>query len=135
MLVSEALPVAPEIGTKWKHYNGTLYVVDDISNLESTKVEYPPTVFYRNLHTNSKWSRPLSDWHRSMTRIPDDDAPHKSRFKEGCNCGCNIPIADNPIQMLRFLAGRLEAAGVSPVVGETYARDIRAILSTHKEVL
>lgn len=51
--------------------------------------------------------------------------------KPGCDCGCNIPVATTPEKMLRFLAGRLEHAGVSDAVAKLYAEDIRSILKEH----
>lgn len=49
-------------------------------------------------------------------------------MKEGCDCGCNDPVADTPQGMLEFLANRFEFAGVSESVAQYYARDIRLIL-------
>lgn len=65
-------PVSPKIGTKWTHSNGAVYTVESITNIDSTnQARYPTTVVYRG--TNDKlWSRPLSDWHRSMTWKSDD---------------------------------------------------------------
>ena len=48
-----------------------------------------------------------------------------------CDCGCNIPVADNPEDMLRFLAGRFEYAGVADAVARYYARDIRYVIEKH----
>ena len=45
-----------------------------------------------------------------------------------CDCGCNDPVATTPQEMLEFLAGRFEFAGVSESVAKYYARDIRLIL-------
>jgi hypothetical protein len=50
---------------------------------------------------------------------------------ENCDCGCNDPVATTPQEMLEFLAGRLEYAGVADVVAKSYARDIRLILKEH----
>ena len=50
------------------------------------------------------------------------------RIKEGCDCGCNIPVATTPEAMLRFLAQRFEDAGVSDGVAKIYAHDIRLII-------
>ncbi len=58
------------IGTRWRHTNGCEYNIVLIANEFSTNLEkYPVTVVYTG--DNGKvWSRPLSDWDRSMTRIP-----------------------------------------------------------------
>ena len=34
----------------------------------SRPAQYPVTVVYKNVRIGSIWSRPLHDWHRSMTR-------------------------------------------------------------------
>lgn len=58
----------PETWSKWKHYNNIEYEVICITNLNSLNNKYIPTVVYRG--ANGKlWSRPLSDWNRSFTRI------------------------------------------------------------------
>ena len=52
----------------WVHTNGNEYIVQLIVNVDSTNDKYPPTVVYKNAHNGKGYSRPLSDWHRSMTR-------------------------------------------------------------------
>lgn len=54
----------------------------------------------------------------------------KARVAEGCDCGCNTPVATDPIGMLKFLANRFEHAGVSECVASIYAHDIRKILAS-----
>ena len=57
----------PKIGSLWTHKSGSIYKVQMITNESSTKDSYPITVVYIALNTSRKvWSRPLSDWHRSM---------------------------------------------------------------------
>ena len=51
-----------------------------------------------------------------------------ARIKEGCDCGCNEPVASTPESMLRFLATRLEHAGVADCVARIYAHDIKLII-------
>ena len=62
---SETLPAE---GTKWEHYNGCKYNVLMLTNLHSENEKYPVTVVYQG-ENGRVWSRPLSDWHRSMTEI------------------------------------------------------------------
>lgn len=65
------------------------------------------------------------------TREAYDEFVKKRNYKIGysdCDCGCNIPVASNPEAMLRFLAYRMEDAGVGEAVAAIYARDIRKIL-------
>ena len=58
----------PEIFTLWRHYKGDEYEVIIIANRAATKKNYPVTVIYRG-RDGKVWSRPLSDWHTSMTEI------------------------------------------------------------------
>lgn len=61
-------PVTPK--SRWKHRNGNVYTVLFIANHASENEErYPKTVVYQGENGNI-WSRPLSDWHRSMTFLP-----------------------------------------------------------------
>lgn len=54
-----------------------------------------------------------------------------ARIREGCDCGCNDPVARNPKDMLVFLARRFEHAGVAESVASIYAYDIKLILKEH----
>lgn len=58
----------PRINSKWRHRNGIKYEVICISNLESKNFKYAPQVIYQGENGNV-WSRPLSDWNRSFTKI------------------------------------------------------------------
>lgn len=60
----------PPINSLWRHTNGNLYKVAVLTNMTSTRPEqYPPTVVYFNIDLDTWWSRPLADWHRSMTQV------------------------------------------------------------------
>jgi len=60
-------------GSRWQHTNGNQYRVMTLANeLTQRPDQYPVTVVYQNIYTQSVWSRPLSDWHRSMTEVEDD---------------------------------------------------------------
>lgn len=59
----------PTTGSYWQHRNGVVYEVLMITNADSTKPEYPPTVVYQGAVNRKLWSRPVADWHRSMTLI------------------------------------------------------------------
>ena len=67
-----AVPVERiKIPSKWRHTNGNQYVVSAITNERSEdQRKYPTTVVYTGLD-GKVWSRPLADWHRSMTEIKD----------------------------------------------------------------
>lgn len=56
----------PKAGDLWKHDRGVVYQVFMLTNENATHHErWPVTVVYRG-PTGNVWSRPLSDWHRSM---------------------------------------------------------------------
>lgn len=56
------------------------------------------------------------------------DLHREWKFSKGCDCGCNTPSFTEPMEALRFLMGRMNDAGVSQAVGESYAWDIMQIL-------
>lgn len=61
-----------EENSLWKHTNGNIYRVLFLTNTAALFPEiYPITVVYKGMNGNV-WSRPLSDWHRSMTIIGKD---------------------------------------------------------------
>lgn len=62
----------PKPSTTWRHHNGNEYGVLLITNEGSQRPEYPPTVVYVNKVSGKWYSRPVADWHRSMTEVPDD---------------------------------------------------------------
>jgi hypothetical protein len=61
----------PRPTSEWQHDNGNIYVVLCIANEFTEQPErYPQTVVYMGLN-GRVWSRPASDWHRSMTLVRD----------------------------------------------------------------
>lgn len=57
--------------SRWRHSNGNTYAVIFITNKHSENQDrYPTTVVYRD-YDGRTWSKPLSDWHRSMTEMED----------------------------------------------------------------
>ena len=57
--------------SRWTHSNGSTYTVILITNEHSEDQDrYPTTIVYRDCDYKV-WSRPLSDWHRSMTKMED----------------------------------------------------------------
>ena len=55
----------------WEHSKGQTYRVVSLTNMTATDVRYPKTVVYENTETGELWSRPLSEWHTSMTLIEE----------------------------------------------------------------
>jgi 8-oxo-dGTP pyrophosphatase MutT (NUDIX family) len=61
--------IKPDIDSQWKHEKGAIYTVYDFSNEKTTQPErYPVMIHYKDVN-GDKWSRPLSDWHRSMVEL------------------------------------------------------------------
>lgn len=61
----------PEVkpGTWWRHRNGNMYLVLFFMN-EGNMYQYPEQIAYQG--ENGKfWCRLASDWHRSMTLVPN----------------------------------------------------------------
>ena len=56
------------IGSIWEHYNGNKYEVILLTNENSGNEKYPITVVHKGENGNI-WSRPLSEWKRSFTKI------------------------------------------------------------------
>lgn len=62
--------VIPSIKSQWRHKNGNVYVVDKIVGRRTTRpFEYPTMVIYFNKDNGEGYSRPLSQWYKSMTRV------------------------------------------------------------------
>ncbi len=57
----------PKTNQVWQHRNGNFYRVILLTNVDSDRPEYPETVVYENIDNGKRYSRLLSDWHRSMT--------------------------------------------------------------------
>jgi hypothetical protein len=61
----------PRPTSEWQHDNGNVYIVLCIANEFTEQPDrYPQTVVYMGLN-GRPWSRPASDWHRSMTPVRD----------------------------------------------------------------
>lgn len=51
------------------------------------------------------------------------------QYKNLCDCGCNDPTFTTAEEAIKFLAHRLNFAGVSDIVAKKYARDLDMIIS------
>ncbi len=59
----------PAPGSVWRHTNGNRYTVMCIANEFTERPEqYPQTVVYQG-ENGRIWSRPVSEWARSMTPV------------------------------------------------------------------
>lgn len=67
--MSEREEFVPVNYSRWQHTNGNEYLVLLVTNLTSTREEYPITVVYQGLVNGLVWSRPLSEWYRSMKEL------------------------------------------------------------------
>ena len=61
--LSQAFTV--EAGQFWQHKNGNVYKVLFLTNTSNLSELHPVQVIYEGRNGN-KWSRPLSEWHKSM---------------------------------------------------------------------
>lgn len=61
----------PKIGTYWRNKSsGRVYVVYDYTNETADRLdEYPVRISYQRLDDKTRWSRSLSDWHRSYEQL------------------------------------------------------------------
>jgi len=57
----------PGPGSLWLHHSGRIYKVLFLTNLRNNE-KYPRTVVYEG-ENGLRWSGPLSDWHRRMTKL------------------------------------------------------------------
>ena len=55
------------IGTIWKHRNGNLYLVTQITNRENNLAGFPCTIVYERVFSREPYSRPAIQWHESFT--------------------------------------------------------------------
>jgi hypothetical protein len=63
------IKLLPVVNSLWRHKNGNLYKVAAVTNTSAVKEGYPITVVYFNVDNDTWWSRPATDWHRSMTLV------------------------------------------------------------------
>lgn len=61
-------------GDRWRHYRGGEYVVLHLANIGGGE-GYRPTVVYQGTENHKVWTRPLDDWHRSMTLLSRRSTP------------------------------------------------------------
>lgn len=65
----------PSPGSVWSHTNGNRYTVICIANEFTERPDqYPQTVVYQG-ENGRIWSRPVSDWARSMTLVSATPVP------------------------------------------------------------
>ena len=65
----------PKVNELWKHHSGRTYRVLFMTNTAHPSEKFPTAVVYENTDVGTLWSRPLSDWHRSFTRLSAGDTP------------------------------------------------------------
>ena len=94
--MTEPTELQPIPGSWWTHRNGALYTVLMIANSDTEdEARYPVTVVYQG--DNGKvWSRPASDWHRSMTAT----APQSTQAQSGA-----VPLTPEQIESLLYKYG------------------------------
>ena len=70
------VPVDPEVGSIWRHYNGVVFEVIAIANTLDTE-KYPKAVIHKGVENGLVWTRRADDWHRSYTPHVKAEEPSK----------------------------------------------------------
>lgn len=85
------VPEIPDLGSVWQHKeHGALYLVYDITNKESARLEkYPVRLSYRRLKDGTTWSRSLTDWHKDYFELKF--SPLKGPVRPGTAYWCPTP--------------------------------------------
>lgn len=65
--------------SRWRHHSGRIYTVMFIANTHSDKPNYPETVVYYG-ENQRIWTGPLSDWHRRMTKLEDEEQSNEDQY-------------------------------------------------------
>ena len=63
--------IYPVTHSLWEHKKGNVYRVLMLTNMTATDGRYPKTISYENIDTGERYSRPLKQWHSSMTPLVD----------------------------------------------------------------
>jgi hypothetical protein len=58
----------PKFGSMWSHVNGSTYLVYDLTNIDSVRENFPPSVSYLDMKTGVRYSRTLADWKDSVDK-------------------------------------------------------------------
>lgn len=66
-MTAEHVAPPPE-GSVWSHENGNTYTVLMITNADSTRADYLPTVVYVDQH-GKRYSKPVATWRDKRTMI------------------------------------------------------------------
>lgn len=67
-----AIPSELKAGVEWKHEDGEIYTVVTVSNLNSTRPDFTPTVVFRG-PDGAVWSRPVSEFVAKCEPLPLPD--------------------------------------------------------------
>lgn len=65
----------------WKHSSGRVYYVDKIINTAHPSDRFPPSVVYTGAN-GEWWGRRVDDWHRSFTKMTDEELEIWNRAQE-----------------------------------------------------
>lgn len=57
-----------QLGSVWKHNNGSFYKIDSVVNSESDREEYPTMVTYHGTN-GSAWAKPIEEFLNKMTPV------------------------------------------------------------------
>lgn len=70
----------PAAGEIWAHTNGNIYLVFGLANVNATNEAYVEHVVYCG-SDGSLWTRPLHDWHRSMSLLTGEAPATRTRVE------------------------------------------------------
>lgn len=70
VLTNQGMKTLPREGSYWKHRNGNIYQVKEVSNESDRQGEYPVTITYVGPN-GKKWSKTAFKWFDKMTPLTD----------------------------------------------------------------
>jgi len=70
VMTNKGLQTLPRQNSYWKHRNGNIYKVIDVTNLSDRQDQYPVTINYVGPN-GKKWSKTAFDWFDKMTPLTD----------------------------------------------------------------
>ena len=70
VLTNQGLKTLPREGSYWKHRNGNIYQVKEVSNESDRQGEYPVTITYVGPN-GKKWSKTAFNWFDKMTPLTE----------------------------------------------------------------
>lgn len=100
----------PATGSKWKHENGAIYVVLMITNADSTREDYPPTVVYADVGTGKTYSKPVATFYDKRREVLGPRrSPAATKLAEAVLRQRDLDTAHAMVELLADDSARLSA--------------------------